>query len=259
MFLTDRQISERGSKLILPFNNAHVQNICYDLSTESFCSEPNAETESTTLAPGGSVFVKTAEAVNLPDNMVGIVCLRNSRIRQGLDLSAPVYQPGHYTKIFFRLTNISQQSIRLGKDDEIASIMFSELSESVQAPYEGTFQSEFTFRGMGKYGPSLSKEVSEIEKKVDRVENIEKDIYGNVLAIMAIFVGIFSLINVNVTLAAQNVDIKMLLTMNLTTVSSISFLLAVINTMLPSGKYRKAVWIACISAFVLTLVVQFIL
>ena len=65
--------------------------------------------------------------------------------------------------------------------------------------------------------------------------------YGNVLAIMGIFVAIFSLINVNVSLAtAENVTMKMLLTMNFSTVTSIGFLIALIRTFYPNGKHKCA-------------------
>lgn len=259
MILADKQIRTLGERLIVPFASDQVQNICYDLTTEAFCSAPGSETDEITLAPGDSVFVKTEERIILPGNMVGIVCLRNSRIRQGLDLKAPIYQPGHDTKIFFRLTNISHQAIQLDCGKGIASIMFEELSVEVEQPYNGTFQSEFEFKGMGAYTSSLSKDMTNIAEKVDHVKSIEKSIYGNVLALMAIFVAIFSLINVNISLTVQNVGAKILLTMNFATVGSIGFLVAVINTVLPSGKYRVWVWLVCILAFAAAIAVQFVL
>ena len=76
---------------------------------------------------------------------------------------------------------------------------------------------------------------------------------------MAIFVAIFSLVNVNVSLAVQNVSTKMLLTMNFATVASIGFLIAIINTILSSGKYRRWIWFSCFAAFALTILIQFIL
>ena len=259
MVVIDKKIREYGDSLVKPFDPERVQNICYDLATESYCSAPGNESETATLAPGDSVFVKTQEEIMLPNDMIGIVNLRNSRIRQGLDLSAPVYQPGHHTKVFFRVTNISHKDITLEKDAGIASIMFVTLPEAAEKPYDGAFQKEFEFKGMGTYTSSLSKQMTNIAQKVDGIKAIEKDIYGNVLAIMAIFVAIFSLVNVNVSLVAQNVPTKMLLTMNLTTVSSIGFLVAIVNTVLPSGRHRIAVWVVCAIAFVATIAIQVLL
>lgn len=258
MILIDKQMLEKRDTLITPFSEDHVSNICYDLTTKTFCNAPGKESSDVTLAPGDTVFVKSQEEIHLPKDICAKVLLRNSRIRQGLDLTAPVYQPGHCTNVFYRITNISKSTIKLNASDSdgIASIMFLQLKEEVAKPYEGAFQSEFDFRGMGQYTSSLSKEMTDIEEKVDNIKSIEKDMYGNVLALMAIFVGIFSLINVNITLAAEKVNMLSIITLNFTTVGAIGFLVALINTILPSGKHRVAVWIACIAAFVLAIVVQ---
>ena len=259
MVLTDKNIKEYRDKLVSPFNPEQVQNICYDLMPETFCNDPGKELDSITLLPGDSVFVKSKERIILPDNIMGIVSLRNSRIRQGFSLDAPIYQPGHDTKVFFRITNISRQSITLDCTFGIASILFIVLSSDVEKPYNGTFQSEFEFRGMGRYTSAFSKEMTDIEQKIDQIKEIEKTIYSNILALMAIFVAIFSLVNVNVSLAVQNVSTKMLLTMNFATVASIGFLIAIINTILSSGKYRRWIWFSCFAAFALTILIQFIL
>lgn len=57
---------------------------------------------------------------------------------------------------------------------------------------------------MGAYQSALGDDMIDIEKKVDAVKNIEKNVYGNVLSIMGIFIGIFSLINVNLSLVAAS-------------------------------------------------------
>ena len=51
--------------------------------------------------------------------------------------------------------------------------------------------------------------------------------YGNVMAIMAILAGIFTLVNVNAR--AMQADLKTVLTLNLTTVGSFSVLVALIG------------------------------
>ena len=259
MVLADKRINLFNNKLINPFDPSRVQNICYDLTAVEYYNAPGDVTDSSTLAPGDSVFVRSREKITLPNNIIGIVNLRNSRLRQGLELSAPVYQPGHDTPVYFRVTNISHKAISLASGDGIASIMFVEVTDDVDKPYDGTFQNEFDFTGMGAYTSSLSKQMTNIEEKVNDIKTIEKDIYGNILALMAIFVAIFSLVNVNVSLVAQSVTEKMLLTLNFATVTSVGFLIAIINTILPSGKYRKIVWLVCGIAFFATILIQFVL
>ncbi len=255
MILCDKHLLEYRESLLKPFSEDAVQNIAYDLKTESFSNEPKKEMYSVLLQPGESVWVKTEEAISLPTDMIAKVLLRNSRIRQGLLLTAPVYQPGHHTKVFFRLTNVSKQSIALDKEVGIASIMFEKLETSVNHPYAGAFQEEFDFQGMAAYSSVLSTEMSDIEKKVHDVKDIEKTIYGNVLAIMAIFIGIFSIINTNLQNASMN--IKSLISLDLTTAGAVGFLVAIINTVLPGGRHKLVVWLACIIAFVTAILLQY--
>ena len=184
--------------------------------------------------------------------------VKNSRIRQGLSLTAPIYQPGHKTKVFFRVTNITKKIIKLNLEKGIAYLLFLPLGESVEKPYNGTFQNEETFVGMGAYQSALGDDMIDIEKKVDAVKNIEKNVYGNVLSIMGIFIGIFSLINVNLSLVAASAGMATLLTFNFATVGAIAFLIGLINAILPDGKNHKLIWCASGLAFLASIVVQFI-
>ncbi len=257
MLLTDEVLYERGEGMVTPFDQEKVTNIAYDLSTELFCFDGKGAT-ACDLAPGACVFVQAREALKLPNNMYAQLVLRNRRIRQGLQLTAPVYQPGHHTKIFFRLMNVSTGVLHLTTEDEFASLMLYELDGNVKKPYDGKFQSEFDFRDLGSYAPELAGEITELAHKVEDVRAIEKNIYGNVLAMMAVFVAVFSLINVNVSLVSKMVDMGTLLTLNLTTVGSIAALIGALRTCLPGKKQGSTVWIVCLVAYVLSVVVQFL-
>lgn len=259
MVLTDKKISQNGSSLLDPFDQAQVTNIGYDLRTDCFFLDAKTSKTEVDLAPGDTVFVRTVETISLPDDMAAMVQLKNSRIRQGLDLTAPLYQPGHKTKIFFRITNITKQMLHLDLKKGIAYVVFLPLGESVENPYNGTFQNEKDFVGMGSYQSALADDMTDIEKKVDTVKNIEKNVYGNVLSIMGIFIGIFSLINVNLSLVAASAGMTTLLTFNFATVGAIAFLIGLINAILPDGKNHKMIWIASGVAFALSVLVQFII
>lgn len=261
MVLTDKELKVQGMALIAPFDANNLSPIGYDLTVDDYSNEPGKTVKSINLAPGASVFVRSKEKIMLPNDMMATVSLRNSRIRQGLDLTAPVYQPGHETRVFFRVTNVSPQSITLDGSKGIATITFEKLDSEVERKYNGSFQNEFDFSGMSDYTTSLSKDISIIEEKADAIKELEKNIYGNVLAVMAVFVGIFSLLNVNVSLVAGNVTIKTLLTLNLATVGSIGFLVAIISTALQhEEKHRPfliVIWIACVVAFIAAVAIQF--
>lgn len=259
MLLIDKELSRQGTSMIKPFDETQVTNIGYDLRTDCFFLDTNTSKNEVDLAPGDTVFVRSVEELDLPDNMVAAVQLRNSRIRQGLSLTAPLYQPGHKSKVFFRVTNATRQMIHLDTAKGIGYLVFLPLGDHVEMPYNGAFQNEDAFVGMGTYRSALADDLTDLEKKVDTVKNIEKNVYGNVLSIMGIFIGIFSLINVNLSLVAASASMAMLLTFNFATVGAIAFLIGLINTILPDGKNHKIIWWASGIAFALSVLVQFIL
>lgn len=255
MLIYDKKLLSIGNQIIHPFDRENVINIGYDLSTEKYTTGNNTDSQSIKLLPQHSAFVMSRESIELPPNICAKVVLRNSRIRQGLSLEAPVYQPGHATKVFFRITNLSDKEIYLDERASFATIIFEELDGSVERPYSGTFQNEFNYNGMGDYTSAYSREFEEIEGKIKGVKEVERHIYGNVLAIMAIFVGVFSLINLNVSLAQQSLDSKYLLVLNAVTIGAVSALMAIVDVIVNDSK-KKALWIVPVVSFILAIAIQ---
>ena len=97
--------------------------------------------------------------------MAGIVNTRNSKIRQGLRVDSPIYYPGHETRMFFRLTNISNSRILLVKGDRYAALFFVGVDGDVEQPYAGVFSDEFDFRGMAEYKDQYKVATQEAEDK----------------------------------------------------------------------------------------------
>ena len=131
------------------FSAECVTNIGYDLRAEQFIVNGQAAA-SAVLEPGESVFVGSREKIKLPDDMIGQVVLKNSRLRQGFSMDAPVYQPGHHTRVFFRLTNVSGDELQLSAGQQYTNILFERLSTPPDRPYSGTFTNEFDFNGLGR-------------------------------------------------------------------------------------------------------------
>ena len=139
MVLTDHQIAvQAGNGLLEHYDPSCITNIGYDLRAEYFVSE-NKKVSRISLKHGESAFVATQENICLPDNMLGRIVLKNSRLRQGLSMDAPVYQPGHHTKVFFRVTNVSGNEIDLQKDGKYVTILF-EMLASQRPPMPVRFQ-----------------------------------------------------------------------------------------------------------------------
>lgn len=256
---TDNEIRNLAREgLLQDYVEENIQSVCYDLRARYYCTLEDHHRESCILKPGESIFVQCVEGINLPEDTVARVHLRNSRIRQGLTLDAPIYYPGHKTVVFFRITNLSNEAIHLKAYDEIASVTFERLSAAPEEVYRGTFQNEMEFSGLAGYTELFQADMEEIEQKKDDIRYIERNIYSNVIVIMTIFIGIFTLINVNVSLVSSAViSTSVFLIFNLATVGSIAFLAAVLRSFFSQNRQKNAaVWIITILAFAAAILIH---
>lgn len=146
------------------FDIDHLLSIGYDLRPQSYYNSEGEHYEQVRLSPGDSIFVGCIEIVELPSNVMAEIKIRNSRIRQGLHLEAPIYQPGHSTRIFYRLTNISKSTITLSLEDGTAYIIFSTLSSEPENIYNGAFQhEEGSYNALSTYSEQYRKQMSKVE------------------------------------------------------------------------------------------------
>lgn len=251
MLLCDEEIrSLIKANVLSNASEEAVGPVSYDLTTSSFFDE-NGSHPSYELKPGQSVFVGSKETINLPADLAARVLLRNSRIRQGLSLEAPLYFPGHATVVYFRVTNVSGSIIRLDGSRGIAQITFERLEKAVSSPYAGTFSDEFDYRGLADYSGAYEKDMRRLEEKADEVAGIEKRMYGNVLALMTVFAAIFSLVNVNLSGAMSGAGATQIIILNLATIGSFSLLASLIIAVVkPKERFTRVVpWIVAALAF----------
>lgn len=241
MVLADSRIKELIDSGVLEHaSEEKVGPVSYDLTTRAFYTS-DGEQASVALMPGDSVYVASKEAIHLPNNLVARVLLKNSRMRQGLTLDAPLYFPGHATVVYYRVTNISSNEITLGLSRGIAQLTFEDVGGTVEKPYDGAYANEFEFKGLAGYKDVYSDEIRQMKKQKDEIAGIEKRMYANVLALMAIFAAIFSLVNINMqTLAAYSAP-AMVVIVNLATVGSFAFLAGVIAFIV--RQERKSAWV----------------
>lgn len=272
MFLSDNEITkliiEQGAVENYDVNSQGkiegLGAISYDLHTKEIIIVSNEDPhhkscETYQLNPGSTVFISTIENVNMPNDCIGMITPRNSRIRIGLQISAPVYHPGHHTKIFIRVSNISDECIVLKAGESIASIMFGKLSSPTSAPYRGAFVDEFKYSGVSNYSTDGLPEIVQVKKKIKSIEKLERNIYGNVIVLMTIFIGIFSLININVDFLAKGViDLKTMLVYNLVSIGTIGILIALITLVIPNKKNRRGTTIALFAIPIILLVSSFL-
>lgn len=250
MVIVDHEIKDRvmHAEMIDSFDDSCLTNIGYDLRAKRFYVSADGE-ESVTLQPNESAFVESVEIISMPTDMLGRIALKNSRIRQELSLDAPVYQPGHKTRIYFRLTNVSADSIVLYAGDRYGTILFEKLSSVPDKPYDGAFKDEFNYKGLGDYKDIYKRQIREIEKKTDDLKSVENSIYGNVLVILTVFVALFSFLTTNVSLAVNSASIKDYFTFDTLLLGCISFLVALMGSIVRPKKGAWMYWIPAVLCF----------
>ena len=224
MILTDKDLHERISKGELIVNNdgnyepSRLNCISYDINIGAIVSDEKKadgtykNVSKYYLQPGETIFVKSDVELNLPIDCIGIIYERNSVMRQGLAVDAPIYQPGHKTHAFLRVRNIYAREKVLSIGDPIAQIRFEQLHEIPLKTYEGedeAYQKEADFRGVqGDLKQSWDSEMLRYEKKVEELNEKETRIYANVLTFMGLFISIFSLLTFSFGTNTQGIEVK---------------------------------------------------
>ena len=121
------------------------------------------------LQPSEVVFVKTQEEIFIPHDLLGRLAEKNSRMRQGLKIDAPLYHPGHRTFVYLRVQNITSCAIKLEHGMNIAQIFFEQLTGEPDVSYDenptASFNNEMEFAGLGNYFSRIRKANHEDRKK----------------------------------------------------------------------------------------------
>ncbi len=125
MILVDKEIKRRSGEIFQEgFAESNVTAISYDLHIQGIIGEEKL-LDSYVLRPNEFVFIKTREKIKMPNDLMGRVGEKNSRMRQGLFVSGPHYYPGHNTYLYLRVLNITASTIKIKEGDEIAQIFLS--------------------------------------------------------------------------------------------------------------------------------------
>lgn len=94
MVLVDKDILNRISKgeLITPetYDENNINAISYDLTIESIQINKVSHKQYN-IAPGETVFIKSKEVLVMPDDLMGRIGEKNSRMRMGIEVSGPHY------------------------------------------------------------------------------------------------------------------------------------------------------------------------
>ena len=259
MILVDKDIKEyvaRKELIISGYNETNINGVSYDLTIDVAYNSDGEENRIYELAPGEVVFIKTQEKISIPNNILGRVGEKNSRMRQGLKVDAPFYQPGHVTYVFLRVQNLSSSVIELSRGSKIAQIMFEQLTSEPDVPYDkqvnASFQDEVNYVGLGNYKEEYESQTKRrIEEAKNDIEAMSQRIYGNVLTIMGILVAIFSLLTINYQAFTNAViTTSYIITMNLTLALCIVVMMGIILLFVNKthSKWARVIYIVVLVA-----------
>ena len=238
MVLVDKQIESRissGELIVEGFTDKTLSSgISCDLTISCIIDESGNERDRYTVAPGETIFVKSREKLRLPYDITGRIVEKNSRMRQGVRVDGPQYQPGHETYAYLRVQNISSREISFHSGESIAQIIFEQLGAIPDVTYdkqpEASFQKETAYVGLGNYKDEYERQMGDqIERANKELENVSQRIYGNVLALMGVLIAVFSILTTNAE-AMRNAEItaRYVITMNASMAFSIAVLMGLI-------------------------------
>lgn len=260
MIMVDRDIKAYIENGVL--KNAttdQVGAISYDLTIKDIITTEEEKCNSFLLEPFASVMVSTVETIEMPDNLVGHIIDKNSQIRRGLQIAAPLYQPGHKTRIFIRVTNMSADSIEILKGEQIAAIVFEQLEKKPDNVYNGAFVDEYEYKGLASYKDVFSDKIKAVDEKIEDVKYVENKIYGNVLTFMAIFIGIYSLLSINFDMVTKLEFTKQsIFAFNLMISGIIGLFVAFIGNLLPNKQTLQSK-ICCYGVPVILLIITMVI
>jgi deoxycytidine triphosphate deaminase len=252
MILVDKDIRERVARqelIVSGYKEENLNGVSYDLTVDYVRDAKGEEQRNFELHPGEVVFVKTQEKLSIPLDILGRIAEKNSRMRQGIKVDGPHYQPGHVTYAYLRVQNISEDIIELSRGMKIAQIIFEQLSQVPDVPYsrqEGaSFQNEEQYFGLGNYKAEYEKQTrKKVEETKEDIESMSQRIYGNVLTIMGVLVAVFSLLTINYqAFINANIDTKYIIAMNLTLALCIVLMMGIILLFVNKARSRKIEYI----------------
>jgi dCTP deaminase len=152
MVLNDKWIREFGSSLFDTFIPEQVNPASYDLRLASKFIDLKDEIEfwcgEIEIIPGEAYLASTVEYVKMPNDVAGVLYLKSSLARRGLDHAlAGWIDPGFEGNLTLELH--SHRPIVLRPNDRILQIVFHLMNEPAEKPYSGRYKKQ--------KGPTIAK------------------------------------------------------------------------------------------------------
>ncbi|WP_218837871.1 dCTP deaminase, partial [Candidatus Methanoperedens nitratireducens] len=136
------------------------------------------------IEPGDFAILTTYEYIYVPDDLLGLISLRNSYKKYGLiNISGFHVDPGYYGKLMFSVYNAGPEKVILKYKEPVFMIMYDKLKEPVLKGYgkEG-FENITVDLVSGLIGYSVSP--VRLKARIDRLEMQLKIIMAIAIAVV---------------------------------------------------------------------------
>jgi dCTP deaminase len=98
--------------------------------------------ETLLIPPNGLALASTIERFNMPTSHLATVADKSTWARRGLTVQNTIIEPGWRGVLTLELTNHSPIPVKIVSGDPIAQIIFYQLDEPTDTPYEGKYQDQ---------------------------------------------------------------------------------------------------------------------
>jgi dCTP deaminase len=140
------------------------------------------------IEPGDFAILTTHEYIYVPDDLLGLISLRNTYKKYGLiNISGFHVDPGYYGKLMFSVYNAGPEKVILKYKEPVFMIMYDKLEEPVLEGYgkEG-FENITVDLISGLIGYSISP--VRLKSRIDSLELQLKILLGIVIALLVALV-----------------------------------------------------------------------
>lgn len=94
------------------------------------------------LLPGDFILASTIEHFEMPDDVMGVAHDKSSWARRGIAVQNTLIDPGWYGYLTLEITNHGSVPVMLRRGDPIAQIVFHQLDQTTDIPYDGKYQAQ---------------------------------------------------------------------------------------------------------------------
>jgi dCTP deaminase len=133
MAMPDRKIRElvrSGLLRITPFDDSSLQPAGYDLKAA----------QEITIGSGEQRLLATNETIKLSPNLLGVLHLKSSLVREGLYASLALIDPGFQGQLTVSLLNAGKDAVRIGCGEPFLQLTLIRLSSLPERAYSGKYQ-----------------------------------------------------------------------------------------------------------------------